>query len=127
MVNEKVTGVSPATVAVAVYEPAAGLAVNAVDATPAEFVSTDGLCRVPPGTLVRRAAVSGPGAENATEIPGNGLPSASFTVTESGVNMVSVRADCGVVLALAVTVAGTEVLVSRNVAVPEFGVVAVTT
>jgi hypothetical protein len=77
--------------------------VNAADATPDAFVATVIVAVL----LLNRPDAPEPGAVNVTFTPLTGLLPASFTVTAKGLaNAVLIVADCGVVPAFAVIVAG---------------------
>jgi len=103
-VNEKFTVVRPAAAAVTVYgPPAVAFAVNGADAIPDAFVAT----MIVAVALLNLPDAPEPGAVNVTFTPGTGLLPASFTVTASGfVKAALMAADCGVVPAFAVIVAG---------------------
>lgn len=104
-VSEKFTVVRPADVAVTVYAPpAVEFAVNGADAMPEEFVATVMVAVL----LLKIPDAPVPGAVNVTLTPEIGLLAASFTVTAGALaKAVETVADCGVVPALAVMLAGT--------------------
>ena len=103
-VNEKLTVVRPVAAAVTVYgPPAVAFAVNGAEATPDAFVATTIVVVL----LLKIPEAPEPGAVNVTFTPLTGLLPASFTVTAKAfVNAVLIVADCGVVPAFAVIVAG---------------------
>src|SRR5215472_6308295 len=103
-VSEKFTVVRPVAAAVTVYgPPAVAFAVNGAEATPDAFVATVIVAVL----LLKVPDAPDPGAVNVTFTPLTGLPPLSFTVTASALaNAVLIVADCGVVPAFAVIVAG---------------------
>jgi hypothetical protein len=103
-VSEKFTVVRPDAAAVTVYgPPAVVFAVNGAIATPDAFVATVMVAVL----LLNTPEAPAPGAVNVTFTPETGLLPASFTVTAKAfANAVLIVADCGVVPAFAVIVAG---------------------
>jgi hypothetical protein len=103
-VSEKLTVVKPVAAAVTVYgPPAVALAVNAADATPDAFVATVIVAVL----LLKMPEAPDPGAVNVTFTPLTGLLPASLTVTARAfAKAVLIVADCGVVPAFAVMLAG---------------------
>jgi hypothetical protein len=104
LVSEKFTVVRPVAAAVTVYAPpAVAFAVNEADAIPDAFVATTIIAVL----LLKTPEAPDPGAVNVTFTPLTGLLPASFTVTANAfANTVLIVADCGVVPAFAVIVAG---------------------
>ena len=108
LVSEKFTVVRPVAAAVTVYgPPAVAFAVNDADATPDAFVATTIVAVL----LLNTPDAPDPGAVNVTFTPLTGLLPESSTVTASAfANAVLIVADCGVVPAFAVIVAGAPTL-----------------
>jgi hypothetical protein len=104
LVNEKFTVVRPVAAAVTVYgPPPVAFAVKGAEATPDPFVATVIVAVL----LLNTPDAPDPGAVNVTFTPPTGLLLASFTVTAKAfANAVLIVADCGVVPAFAVIVAG---------------------
>jgi hypothetical protein len=104
LVSEKFTVVKPVAAAVTVYgPPAVAFAVNGAEATPDAFVATVIVAVL----LLKMPEAPDPGAVNVTFTPLTGLLPASLTVTASAfANAVLIVADCGVVPAFAVMLAG---------------------
>jgi hypothetical protein len=85
--------------------------VNAAEATPDPFVATTIVAVL----LLKTPEAPDPGAVNVTFTPLTGLLLASFTVTANAfANAVLIVADCGVVPAFAVIVAGAPAVFVRE-------------